>query len=258
MKQIVETARARHRSAEFRPTAHRPCGVGADSSGGVHYSRRHRRRRRPDGAHHPGHRQQAQPDEAADGGDQQGRRRRRRRLPRRQELAQQPAQDHHHAVEPFHDADGDGHSLQLEGSDAGRDAGARRIRPVGECRQALQDRQGICRGGEGRERHIQDGGHRLQAGRPDHHRGHPEGHRRQVHLHPGARRRRGGGAVGRQSRRLDGQQSDRGGRAMARRSAASALRVRYQARSTTRTRSPATWRGPTSRPARSRASTSTT
>ena len=33
-------------------------------------------------------------------------------------------------------------------------------------------------------RHVQDGRHRLQAGRPDHHRRDREGDRRQVHLHP--------------------------------------------------------------------------
>ena len=53
--------------------------------------------------------------------------------------ARQSAQDHHHAVEPVHHAARDRHSVQLEGSDAGRDAGARRVRAVGECRQALQD-----------------------------------------------------------------------------------------------------------------------
>ena len=51
----------------------------------------------------------------------------------------QSAQDHHHAVEPVHHAAGDRHSLQLEGPDAGRDAGARRVRALGQRRQAVQD-----------------------------------------------------------------------------------------------------------------------
>ena len=113
---------------------------GSRPAGRVHHSGRHRRRRRSDGAHDPGHRHQAQSDEAADGGDQQGRRRRRRGLPRRQGLARQSAQDHHHAVEPVHHAARHRHSLQLEGSDAGRDAGARRVRALGQCREAVQDR----------------------------------------------------------------------------------------------------------------------
>ena len=40
-------------------------------------------------------------------------------------VGKQSAQDHHHAVEPVHHAAGDRHSLQLEGSDARRDACAR-------------------------------------------------------------------------------------------------------------------------------------
>ena len=76
---------------------------------------------------------------------------------------------------------------------------------------------------------VQDGRHRLQAGRPDHHGRAREGDRHQVHLHPVPRRRRGRRAAGRQPRQFDRQQPDRGGRAVARRQAASALRVRRQA-----------------------------
>ena len=47
-----------------------------------------------------------------------------------------------------------------------------------------------------------------------------------VHLRPLQGRRRRRGAAGRQARRFDRQQPDRGGRAMARRQAAAALRVR--------------------------------
>ena len=125
-----------------------PRRVGADAARRIHHSRRHRRRRRSDGPHDPGHRHQAQSDEAADGRDQQGRRRRRRRLPRREVLGRQSAQDHHHAVEPVHHAACHRHPVQLEGPHAGRDAGARRIRAVGECRQALQEREGVCRSAE--------------------------------------------------------------------------------------------------------------
>ena len=107
-------------------------GLGADQARDLHHPGRHRRRRRPDGALHPGHRHQAQPDEAADRGDQQGRRRGRRRLPRGQGQPGRSAQDHHHAVEPVHDAARHRHALQLEGPDAGRDAGARPVRAVGE------------------------------------------------------------------------------------------------------------------------------
>ena len=81
----------------------------------------------------------------------------------------------------------------------------------------------------GAARQVQDGRHRLQAGRPDHHRRDREGDRRQVHLHPVQGRRRGRGPARRQARRFDGQQPDRGGGAVARRQAAAALRVRRQA-----------------------------
>ena len=108
--------------------------VGADQVGRVHRPGRHRRRRRPDGALDPGHRRQEQPDEAVDG--------------RRQQVAAAPAprasltsrapgrsaQDHHHAVEPVHHAARDRRAVQLEGPDAGRDAGARPVRPVGQRR----------------------------------------------------------------------------------------------------------------------------
>ena len=91
-------------------------------------------------------------------------------------------------------------------------------------------RQGIRRRREeGARRHHQDGRHRFEAGRPDHHGRAREGHRHQVHLHSLQGRRRSRGAAGRQPRRFHRQQSDRGGRAVARRQAPPALRVRRQA-----------------------------
>ena len=48
----------------------------------------------------------------------------------------QPAQDHHHAVEPVHHAARDRRAVQLGGPDPGRDAGARRVHPVGQRRRA--------------------------------------------------------------------------------------------------------------------------
>ena len=62
----------------------------------------------------------------------------------------QPAQAHHHAVEPVHHAARHRHSVQLEGHHAGRDDGARRVRALGQRRDALQDRQGLHRRGQGR------------------------------------------------------------------------------------------------------------
>ena len=107
------------------------------------------------------------------------------------------------------------------------------------------------------QRHVQDGRHRLQAGRPDHHRGDPEVTGAKFIYIP----ERGGGAVAVQ---LVGNHVDstvnnpieavaqwRGGMLRP-------LCVFDTKRSTTRKRSPATWPGPTSRPARRRASTSTT
>ena len=48
-------------------------------------------------------------------------------------------------VQPVHHAAGDRHSVQLEGPHAGRDARARRVRALGERRQAVQVGQGIYR-----------------------------------------------------------------------------------------------------------------
>ena len=61
------------------------------------------------------------------------------------------------------------------------------------CRDALQDGQGLHRRGQGRRRQdLQDGRHRLQAGRPDHHGGAGEADgAEEVHL----RSLQGGGAV---------------------------------------------------------------
>ena len=125
--------------------------------------------------------------------------------------AKRSAQDHHHAVQPVHHAARHRHAVQLEGPDAGRDAGARPVRPVGARRRALQDGQGLHRGGEGRRRQeVQDGRHRLQAGRPDHHgRARAADRRQEVHLRSLSRRRRSRRAARRQARRLLGQQSDR-------------------------------------------------
>ena len=233
-------------------------GLGADAAGRVHHPGRTRRRRRHHGAHHPGHRHQAQLDEAADGGDQQGRRRRRRGLPRRQELQGQPAQDHHHPVEPVHHADGDRHSVQLEGPHSGRDAGARRVRALGQRREALQDRQGVRRRRQGRERHVQDGRHRLQAGRPDHHRGDPEGRpapsSSTFRSAAAARWRCSWSAITSiRASTIRTRQSRTGAPASSGRSACSTA-----SSSTTPTRSPATCPGTASRPASRRASTSNT
>ena len=78
--------------------------------------------------------------------------------------------------------------------------------------------------------------HRLEAGRPDHHRRAREGDRQEDDLRPVQGRRRRRRAARRQARRLDGQQSDRGGRALARGRVAAAVRVRQQARCRIRTR----------------------
>ena len=163
-----------------------------------------------------------------------------------------PEHDRHHAVEPVHDADGDRRAVQLARPDAGGDAGARRVRAVGQRGHAVQDREGLHRRDQGGgSQQIQDGRHRLEAGRPDHHGRDRAGQAgRQVHLHPAQGRRRRRRAAGRQARRFHGQQSDRGGCAMARRPAAPAVRVRFDSGCRTRRRSPKTCRGTTSRRAR--------
>ena len=86
------------------------------------------------------------------------------------------------------------------------------------------------RGHQGRAaRPVQDGRHRLQAGRPDHHRRDRKGVRQEDDLRPLQGRRRSRGPARRQAHRFDRQQPDRGGGAVARRQAPPALRVRQQA-----------------------------
>ena len=97
-----------------------------------------------------GDRRQAQPDEAAADRRQQVRRRRRRRLPRREGRQGRSAQDHHHALQPVHHAARHRRAVQLAGPDAGGDDGARRVRAVGQRRDALQDREGLPRRGRRR------------------------------------------------------------------------------------------------------------
>ena len=178
----------------------------------------------------PGHRHQAQPDEAADGRHQQGGRRRRRRLPRRQELEGQPAQDRHHAVQPVHHADGDRHPVQLEGSHPGRDAGARRVRALGQRRKALQDRR---RSSSTPPRPRTARSRWAAPGRSRKTRSSPKRSRRSPAPSSSTFRRRGGGAVAVQlvgnHVEFDREQSERGDRPLARRQAAAALRVRQQA-----------------------------
>ena len=188
------------------------------------------------------------------------RRRRRRRLPRGQERQGRSAQDHHHAVQPVHHAARHRRAVQLEGPDAGRDAGARPVRAVGQRRDALQDRQGLHRRGQGRRRQeVQDGRHRLQAGRPDHHGGAREGDGAQeVHLRAVQGRRRRRGAAGRQARQLDAStirsRRCRSGRpARCGRCACSTTSAAVQGEGHRRR-----WPGTTSRPARRPASTSST
>ena len=115
--------------------------------------------------------------------------------------------------------------------------------------------QGLPRcGEEGRPQQVQDGRHRLQAGRPDHHGRDREGVGHQVHLRAVQGRRRGRDAAGRQARGFHGQQPDRGGGAMARRASCGRCACSTASACRTRTRSPRPCRGTTSRPARKPAS----
>ena len=124
---------------------------------------------------------------------------------------------------------------------------------------AVQDRQRVHRRGQGGgPEQVQDGRHRLQAGRPDHHGRPREGHRHQVHLRAVQGRRRGGGAAGRRPRQLDGEQPDRGGGPVARRQAARRCACSTTSACRTRPRSPTRSRGTTSRPARKPACRPTT
>ncbi len=54
-------------------------------------------------------------------------------------VARQSTQANDHTVEPVHHAARHRHSVQLEGHDPGRHDGARRVRAVGERRDAIQD-----------------------------------------------------------------------------------------------------------------------
>ena len=130
---------------------------------------------------------------------------------------------------------------------------------MGQRRQAVQDGERVRRGRQGRAARLdQDGGHRLEAGRPDHYGRGRKGHRRPLHLYSVQGRRRSRGATGRQSRRFDRQQSDRGGRAMAWRQAAAALRVRRPSQWPMTSRSRTARAGRTFRPASRKVSTSNT
>ena len=166
----------------------------------------------------------------------------------------------HHAVEPVHDAARHRRAVQLEGPDAGRDAGARRVRAVGQRRDAVQDGEGVHRrasrpaptgkfkmGGTGskQEDQIITVAHR-------------EGGRQEDDLRAVQGRRRRRGAARRQAHRLDGQQPDRGGRALARGRAAPAVRVRQQAMPYHEQGDGDAVVAATSRPASRRASTSST
>ena len=107
-------------------------------------------------------------------------------------------------------------------------------------------------------RQVQDGRHRLQAGRPDHHRCHRAEDRREVHLRALQGRRNGERAARRQAHQFSGQQPDRGGGATG--APAKCARSASSTTSgwTTHERSPRTCPGTISRPARRPVSTSST
>ena len=107
--------------------------------------------------------------------------------------------------------------------------------------KSVKDYVAAIKGGAGRP--VQDGRHRLQAGRPDHHGRARKGDRQEVDLYPVQGRRRGRGAARRQARRFDASTT----RSRRSRSGAPARCVRSAcstaSSSPTTTRSPATWPG---------------
>ena len=119
-----------------------------------------------------------------------------------------------------------------KGSHSGVDAGAGRVRALGERRAAVQDRRKTMsmRWKAAPSGHHQDGRHRLEAGKT---RSSRSRSKRQPAPSFTYIPYKGGGEVAVQlvGNHVDStvQQSDRGGRAMARRQAASALRVRRAA-----------------------------
>ena len=109
---------------------------------------------------------------------QQGRRRRRRRLPRR---SRRPRGDPHKIIitlsNLFTTPLATGVPFNWKDMTAGRDAGARPVRALGQRRRRLTRRakdyiDAVKAAGPTQ---VQDGRHRLQAGRPDHHGGAREG-----------------------------------------------------------------------------------
>ncbi len=80
-----------------------------------------------------------------------------------------PPQADHHPVEPVHHAACHRLALQLEGFAAGRHAGARPVHPLGECRTPYKTAAEYVEAVKRAKTVIQDGRHRLQAGRPDCH-----------------------------------------------------------------------------------------
>ncbi len=126
------------------------------------------------------------------------------------------------------------------------------------AKTAYKTPQGIYRRGQEGRRQDEDGRHRLQAGRPDHHRRHRAEDRRQVHLHSLQRGRHRCHPARRRSHRFVCEQPDRAGRALARRQHRARSACSTPSRCPTRPRSPRTWRGATSRPASRRVWTSNT
>src|SRR2546426_639188 len=222
------------RAAERRPRLRG--GLGTDQADRVRSAGRDRRWRRPDGAPDRRHRRKAQALAPSAHRRQQVGRSRRRGVHRRQEQEGRRPHHHHHALEPLYDAAAQQSPVQLARLHAAGPHGTRRVRPVGERGDAVQDRQGVPRRGQGQavqgapERPVPDGRHRLRSGRPDPHDPARAGHRRhQIHLRALQGGWRGLRESRRQARRLDREQPDRMREPLEGRPRPAARRVRHGA-----------------------------
>ena len=148
--------------------------------------------------------------------------------------------------------------VQLARSHPGRGDRARSVRAVGEHAAALQIGEGVRRRRQGRHAAVQDGRHRLAARGPRPDRLHGEEDRREVRLPAVQVGRRGRDPAGRQPHRRQRQQSVGESRSLARGPGACAVRVRQGADRVQDQGHRPISRGTTSRPARNKASTSST
>ena len=200
--------------------------LGADEARRDRRRRRRRRRVRPDGAHDAGGDPEEQADEPADGRVAQGRRVGRRSADVHEVERRRPEQGADRLFADLHAAARGQDSVQLARLHARFGDRDGPVRAVGQHDAAVQEREGVRRGGEDRESAVQDGRHGLEARGPRAHGVHGKEDRREVRVPAVQVGRRGRDAARRQSHGVEREQPVREPRSVARRAGARAVRVR--------------------------------